>query len=183
MHKLTEKNTDNSAEKGENNYFYNAEKRKADGFNSKTGGSNAKKLGYAVGNESGCTARYKAGVVDKTYTAHLKGKNSSRHGSSEKGGEYSRHTAQNSDWLFLWLEVHCCTYITAYAAADLQSRTLTSGRTAAEVGESGGNENNRHKEDRDVFTEVYGAYNCICAFALGLCYLIKKYYEKSANRH
>ena len=43
----------------------------------------------------------------------------------------------------------------ADAAADLQSRALASGTAAAQVGDDGGHEDQRHQKHRHLLAEVY----------------------------
>lgn len=85
------------------------------------------------------------------YAHHLQGEDGCRHGRAEQGGKGGAHAAHGHDVLVLFIEAHPSADGAADAAAQLQRCALPAGGASQQVGDQGGEENQRsHAQGQPV---------------------------------
>ena len=94
-------------------------------------------------------------VVQYAHTDDLQREHRGGQGRAKQGGEHAAHAAQRGQGQVLLPQMQQPPRAVADAAADLQSRALASGTAAAQVGDDGGHEDQRHQKHRHLLAEVY----------------------------
>ena len=112
-------------------------------LNCQSGGGDAQQTGHQLGQKGGEETGNDGGVVHDAYALHFHSKNSRADRRAEEGGKSGGHPGHGEDAGVPVIQLQQTAQLTTDAAADLEGGALPSGTAAGEVGEDGGQEDQR----------------------------------------
>ena len=130
------------------------------------GGGHAQQQGDEISRHGGGDAGHQPRVVQHAHADDLQREHGGGEGGAEQSGEHAAHAAQRGQRQILLSQMQQSAGAVADAAADLQGRALAAGAAAAQVGDDGGDEDQRHQQHRYVGAEVYRFDDGVGALAL-----------------
>lgn len=135
---------------------------------------------HGAGNQGGDYAGHQSGIVHDAHAYHLHGEDGRRHGRPEEGGKGGAHAAHGHDVPVLLIEAEPSADGAPDAAAQLQRGALPAGGAAQQMGDQGGEENQRRHAQGQPVAGMDGGEHQVRSAVLFMLEQVVSAYDKEA---